>query len=187
VTVRSDDTPFDTFAKKSSWPIPHPLITPRPVTTTRFFSAFSCVAEEEEREEREDNDDDDDDDDDCDVNAPTAEMPTTIRLGVANFILYYFGGVFLLLFVDFVFCGFVLWTARAGGSQYGDKWAGERFYEDSPTPDAVTSAFMVVEDDRRSGSFSSRTKKGVTPLRRPQKHALASSLFLDRERAILGL
>jgi hypothetical protein len=117
------------------------------------------------------------------VNAPTAEMPTTIRLGVANFIFILLWWCVILLFVDFVFCGFVLWTARAGGSQYGDKWAGERFYEDSPTPDAVTSAFMVVEDDRRSGSFSSRTKKGVTPLRRPQKHALASSLFLDREQS----
>jgi hypothetical protein len=93
------------------------------------------------------------------------------------------------LFVNFVFCGFVLWTARAGGSQYGDKWAGERFYEDSPTPDAVTSAFMVVEDDRRSGSFSSRTKKGgVTPIRSAgHKNTHSLHLFFWIERAILGL
>ena len=62
------------FWKKDSWPMPQPLITPRPVTTTRFFSAFSCVTAERVlvvvvRS----------------VNASAVEMPIT-RRGVTSFI-----------------------------------------------------------------------------------------------------
>jgi len=143
------------------------------------------VAEEEEREEREDNDDDDDDD--CDVNAPTAEMPTTIRLGVANFIFILLWWLCYYCLSTFVFCGFVLWTARAGGRQcrYGDKWAGAgRFYEDSPTPDAVTStsAFMVKDD----GLAPFHAQKKVVSLR-SAGHKNTHSLHLFLDSAILGL
>lgn len=41
--VPREETPSMQFWKKSPWPMPQPLITPRPVTTTRFFSALRDV------------------------------------------------------------------------------------------------------------------------------------------------
>ena len=72
-----EETPSLTFWKKSLWPIPHPEITPRPVTTTRFFSAASCV-EDMVRAAL------------CcgwGVNALAVVIPITMRLGVENFML----------------------------------------------------------------------------------------------------
>ena len=75
--MSNEETPSTTFWKKDSCPIPQPEMTPRPVTTTRFFSAFNCVEVKvrvvvvDGRRE----------------NALAVEITMRMRLGVANFIL----------------------------------------------------------------------------------------------------
>lgn len=81
VTVPKEETPSEQFWKKSLWPMPQPEMTPRPVSTTRFFSAFSCV-EVNVRVAVVDGD--------RSVNALAVETPMTMRLDVANFMLSWF-------------------------------------------------------------------------------------------------
>ncbi len=51
MTGPSEDLPSRQFWKKSSWPIPQPEMTPRPVTTTRSASDFAYNVVEVEEEE----------------------------------------------------------------------------------------------------------------------------------------
>ena len=46
VTFPKLDLPSTQAWKKSSWPIPHPLMTPRPVTTTRRLSSVEDEEDE---------------------------------------------------------------------------------------------------------------------------------------------